>query len=467
MLKVDSKIINGRFYFEREIFDQGVGIAINDGKIVAIGKESNLPDADRIIDAKGCFVLPGPIDAHVHMGDPWEAPDKALAMKREDFASGTMAAAAGGITTIIEMPDSMPLVVNPEVFREKVFYCSKKAYIDFGLHGGFTPGMDYAKDIPSLWKEGVAGLKTFMCYSIDEWPAIKDGELLEALNIISNINALAMVHAENDDILSHNKKRLLEKNRRDYSAHVEWRPPIAEVEAGKRVIFYLKSTGARGIIVHTSVPETVEEINRSDASARGAHDKITVETCPHYLYLTDEDVKSKGPWLKCAPPLREKWRVSQLRKMLANGLIDTVGSDHAPYTREEKSQGVSDIWKAYNGIPGVEHMYPLLLNAVNEGWLSLQRLVKVTSENVARIYGIYPKKGKIQVGSDGDFVIVDINRRVKLSDESTKMKVGWTPYNGFEVKGYPIMTVVRGEVIMENGAVVGKPGYGKFVRRLY
>ncbi|MEM3703264.1 MAG: dihydroorotase [Candidatus Bathyarchaeia archaeon] len=460
MSKVDSKIINCKLYFESEIFDQGVGVAISGGKVAAIGKESNLPDADRIIDAHGWLVLPGPIDAHVHMGDPWEAPDKALAMRREDFASGTMAAAAGGITTIIDMPDNMPLVVSSAVFREKVVYCSKKAYIDFGLHGGFVPGMDYAKEIPSLWMEGAAGLKTFMCYSIDEWPAIKDGELLEALNIVSQINALAMIHAENDDILSHNKKRLLEKGRKDYSAHIEWRPPIAEIEAGRRVIFYLKSTGARGIIVHTSVPETVEEIGHL------SNGRISVETCPHYLYLTDEDVRRKGPWLKCAPPLREKWRVSELRRMFANGLIDTVGSDHAPYTREEKAQGLSDIWKAANGIPGIEHMYPLLLNAVNEGWLSLHRLVKVTSENVARIYGIYPKKGKIQVGSDADFVVVDLKKHVKISDENTKMKVGWTPYDGFEAKGYPVMTIVRGEIVMDNGIIVGKPGYGKFVRRI-
>jgi len=233
-----------------------------------------------------------------------------------------MAAASAGITTICDMPDSMPLVTSAAIMKRKIQYWSERAYVDFGLHGGFVPGTDFRSLIPELWNAGPSALKTFTCFSEDIWPAMHDGELLEALQIIHDVEGLAMIHAENDDMLTQNKKRLEEAGRKEFRSHLDWRPPVVEYEADRRVIFLLRTTGTRGVLVHTSLPEGVEEVFR----ARRAGQEVYVETTPHYLYLEDKDMEKRGPWVKCSPPLRDKDRVLKIRRLLAQGHVDTVGS---------------------------------------------------------------------------------------------------------------------------------------------
>jgi dihydroorotase (multifunctional complex type) len=406
------------------------------------------------------MLLPGAIDAHVHVGQPWEKTDRPV-YYAEDVESATMAAAMAGTTTICDMPDSMPLVTKASVFNRKVQFWSKRAYVDFALHGGFVPNTDFKALIPPLWKAGPTALKTFMCFSEDIWPAMHDGELFDALQVIRDVNGFAILHAENDHMLTQNKKVLDKENRKDFKSHLEWRPPIVEYEADRRATFLLRETEARGLIVHTSVPEGVHDI----AHARARGQPVYVETCQHYLYLTDKDVERKGPWLKCSPPLRDKGRVLALRRQLASGLIDTVGSDHSPFYTHDIERSMSNMWKAEAGMPELETGTPLLLNGASEGWISLNRVVSCASENPARIYGLYPRKGTIQVESDADIVIVDMKRKWRVKDDDLRMKCGWSPYSGTTLRGIPIMTLVRGTPVMEDREIVGHEGHGQFQAR--
>ena len=459
MPSVDLVIKNAKIWMPGGIV-QG-GLAVREGKIVAICHDYALPDADQKIDAQGNLIIPGLVDEHVHLGDPYEGPGHENAIQREDFAAGTMAAASGGVTTIIEMPDTVPLVTTLESARTKLEVCKPKAYVDFGMHGGFIAGTDYTREIRQLFEFGLTGLKTFTCYSIPEWPPCYDGDLYEALKVIHDVGAIALLHAENDFILSTSRKKLQSNGRTDIRSHLEWRPPIAEIEADRRMVFFLEQTGAKGLLVHTSVPEGVLEVR--GAKERGHH--VYVETCPHYLFLTEDDVTRLGPWAKVAPPPRDKAVVAHMWELLNSGYIDTLGSDHGPYTKEEKLAGVRNIWNAGNGSSTIEGTLPLMLDAVNKGLTTLDRFIQVACENPARLFGLYPRKGTLQVGSDADFVIVDMKSTYKISNDKTKSKCGWILYDGMVTQGMAKMTSIRGAIVMEDSEIVGRQGHGQFVTR--
>lgn len=459
MVSADLVVKNARIWTSGGIVEGG--LAVSGGKITAISKEYALLKGEKEINAHGNLIIPGLVDEHVHLGEPYEGPGREVAVEREDFSHGTMAAANGGITTIIEMPDTVPLVTSLEVAKAKLAICRPKAYVDFGLHGGFTAQSDYTREIKRMYDFGLTGLKTFTCYSIPEWPPCYDGDLYEAMKVIRDVDALTLLHAENDFILSNNRKRLESQHRIDIRAHQEWRPPIAEIEADHRMVFFLEQTGAKGLIVHTSVPEGVLDVR----AAKDRGNKIYVETCPHYLFLTEEDVIRIGPWAKYAPPIRDKVRVDRMWELLNLGYIDTLGSDHGPYTKEEKLAGIDNIWNAGNGSSTIEATLPLMLDAVSKGKTTLDRFIQVACENPAKLFGLYPRKGTLQVGSDADFVIVDTKSSYKISNDNSKSKCGWILYDGMITSGEPKMTVLRGSVIMQDGEVIGKAGYGNFLTR--
>lgn len=458
MQSVDVVVENGTIYTTKNAYV--ASLAIDNGKIVAIGQAANMPKAQRTIDARGKMILPGAIDAHVHVGQPWESSNRPT-YYAEDVESATMAAAMAGTTTICDMPDSMPLVTSASVFKRKVDFWSDRAYVDFAFHGGFVPNTRFEDLIPDLWKAGATALKTFMCFSEDIWPAMLDGELFDALRVIHQVNGFAIIHAENDHMLTQNKRKLDQQHRRDFKSHLEWRPPIVEYEADRRAIFLLRETATRGLIVHTSVPEGVREVQTAHMNGQD----VFVETCQHYLYLTDRDVQRRGPWMKCSPPLRDKHRLLELRRQLAMGLIDTVGSDHSPFKKEDVKRSEANMWAAEAGMPEIETGMPLMINGVSEGWISLNRVVACTSENPARIYGLYPRKGTIMLGADADIIIVDMKRRWTVRDSELRMKCGWSPYNGKTLRGIPITTLVRGNVVMEHRDITGRKGYGEFQPR--
>ena len=446
-MTVDLVVKNARLVSPRGIIEAGV--AVKEGKVVTIARDIHLPEGDRAIDAKGKYVLPGVLDGHAHTFLPPETP-----------STGMKAAAKGGVTTMLEMPGTQFGCFTAEDFKLKRKTMERSSYVDFCIHAGCASG--YPGELTKMHELGSTGSKFFISSAGPKWPQTFDGEIIERFNEIADYGGLALIHAENDSILRDNLKRLNMEGRKDYTAHLEWRPRLAEVEAGKRIIDYLEVTGCKGMIVHTSVPETVWY--SAESRIRGAN--TYVETCTQYLYLTEDDVKVNGPWNKFAPPPRTKEDKMELRRLLQEGWVDTVATDHAPYGKDRKEDGLDDIFEAPNGIPGLETFLPLLLNGVSEGWLTLERLVEVSSEHPARIYGIYPRKGTLSLGSDADMVIVDLNKEAKITNDDQITACGWTPYDGLRVKGWPIMSIIRGDVVMENGEVFSEQGSGLFIPRL-
>lgn len=446
-MSVDLVVKNARLVSPMGIAE--AGIAVKDGKIVAIARDIHLPEADKVIDAEGKHVLPGLLDGHAHTFLPPETP-----------ASGMRAAAKGGITTMLEMPGTQFGCFDAENFKLKRRNMEENSFVDFCIHAGCASG--YPGELTKMHKLGSTGSKFFISSAGPKWPQTFDGEVIERFKEIAGFGGLALIHAENDSIIRDNQKRLMEESRKDYAAHLECRPRIAEVEAGRRMIDYLEMTGCRGLIVHTGVAETV--LHSAEARLRGV--ESNVETCPQYLYLTGDNVSENGPWMKFAPPPRTKAEKAENRRLLQDGWIETVATDHAPYGKDRKEAGLEDIFKAPDGIPGLETHLPLLLNGVSEGWLSLERLAAVSSENPAKLYGVNPRKGIIALGSDADLVIVDMNKEVKITNEDLITACGWTPYDGVKVKGWPTLSIIRGNIVMENDEVYAEKGSGLFIPRL-
>jgi allantoinase len=448
-MKVDLIIKNGKIVTSTGIYNDA-GLAIDNGKIVLIAKTPQLPSSDEVINANGNFVMPGVIDAHVHFWDPGYT-------YREDWATGTMSAAAGGVTTVIEMPTTSPPTITPEAFKAKKEMAEKKAYIDFALHAGVTPAtIQYIDD---LSREGAASFKMFMSEKIREFDRMDRCSLYEALMKISAVNNVASIHAENE-LVAYLRRKLQEVGRCDPLAHLDSRPSIAEVDAIFSVILLAEELKARIHICHLSTARGVELIK--EGKERGV--KVSAETCPHYLLFNKQDYIKFGPYLKVNPPIRTSEDQIALWNALRRGIIEVISSDHCPFPRKEKEVGWQNIWEAGTGIPGTETLLPLMLNeGVNKGRIDMLTLCRLLCENPAKIFGLYPQKGQIAVGADADIVIVNLKQKRKISIEKMHTKGEFTPFEGWEVQGFPILVLVRGKVIAEEGEIVGKSGYGTFV----
>ncbi len=428
-------------------------IAIKDGKIHSILSEDSVLDALEIIDARGKFIIPGVIDGHVHFQDPGIT-------NREDFPSGTAAAAAGGITTAISHPMNIPPIVDEESYKFTIGAYKGRGYIDYAIHAGGTA--TNTEIIESLWKNtGATSIKMFMCFSVADFPYVKDDALYDILQKLAKVDGIALIHAENNELIELEERRLKIEERNDPMAYIESHSEVGELEAVKRAIYYLEVTGAKGIILHTCMESALMEIKA--AQERGV--KVYAETCPHFLTFIDTDILEYGPYLKFSPVMRDESNRKRLWELLDKGYISTIGSDHSPYEKKEKDVGLMDIWKAPNGIPGIQTLLPVLLNGVNKGLLSFERLVEVTSFNPARLYGLNYRKGSIIVGHDADLVIVDMELIKEYSKEDIKSKEKWSPYVGQVFKGWPILTIVRGEVVMKHGEIMTNQGYGIYIER--
>lgn len=444
LLVKNGIIVNSRSQFKADIL-------IENGKIKAFLNEANF-EADTVIDAEGRYIIPGGVDGHTHMMDPGYT-------DREDFITGTRAAAYGGITTVINHHRTIPPVYEVKALKDKIEYLKNRAVVDFSLKGGGAP--DNVDQLKSMWDEGVTGFKIFTC-DLHGVRAMYPGDLYRAFIQIAKIGAVALIHCEEDTIIKANEQRLKEAGRTDYLSHIEWRSALAELIAVRNVISVAKETGARVVIAHVSQPKILEEIKMAQDQGY----PIYAETCPHYFYLTVDDLKEKGPWVKFTPPVKTQDEVERMWDLYDRGFVTVIGSDHCPYPKETKKIGEINIWDAPNGIPGVETSMRLMLNGVNQGKTSLNRVVETMSENPAKIYGLFPKKGIIQVGSDADIVILDMDKEEILSNDKVVSKCGWTPYDGKKIKGIPDLVMVRGQIVCEKGKITGKPGMGKFIPRV-
>jgi allantoinase len=423
-----------------------VHIVIEDEKIKSVGSKKPI-QADRRIDAEGRLVLPGLVDGHAHLHDP-------AYTNREDFTSGTMAAVAGGVTTVVEMVLSTP-VDTPDRVQAKIEQGRERSLIDFSLHAGMM-GQRNIQYIPEIARLGVRSFKTFTCkpYYAD------DHTLMSLMRETSMSNCILNVHAEDEATADENLEKLEAEGRKDPMAHAEWKPNVAEERAVKKVVEYARSIGARLHISHMSTREGVAIVKRG--KRQGV--RVTAETCPHYLTFTRRDMKKQGPYLKMNPSLKGPNDVQALWAGLRDGTVDIVTSEHAPGERAEKEVGWTDIWKAWGGVPTIETMLPVLLSeGVNKHQISLPALQRICCENPAKIFGVYPRKGVLRKGADADLVIVDLKMERKVRAEDLHYKVGWTPYEGWKLKGWPILTMRRGRVVYDHGEVFDKPSSAEFL----
>jgi dihydropyrimidinase/allantoinase len=388
---------------------------------------------------------------------------------RENFATGTRAAAAGGVTTIIDMPCAqIPSVRSVENLNNKLKVIKDKAYVDYGLWGGVT-GEDVRNDNLSIIKEqsdqGVVGFKVYMTPSVPNYPPVSDAEMLEIFREVAKTGLPVGVHAENLNLCTFYVNKFQKEGRLDGPAWAEARCELPEKVAIQMIISFAEETKARVHIVHVSTG--VGGVLVGEAKKRGLD--VTAETCPHYLVLNAQDSMTKWrQFAKIAPSLRTPRDNEMLWQELADGRVDFVATDHAPYdiSTEKEAEGMN-IWTAFPGIPGVETMVPVIISeGYNKGRLSLSRLVEVLSKNAAIQYGLYPKKGAIEIGSDADLTIIDLDYEWIIDKDKMYTMQKYTPLHGMKLKGKPVKTIVRGNLIYDDhNGIVGKPGYGQFVKR--
>jgi dihydroorotase len=415
-------------------------IAIKEGRILAVGADEAMPPALESFDASGLHVLPGAIDVHVHFRDPGY-PEK------EDWASGTAAAAFGGVTTVFDMPNTIPPTGTAEVLAAKHAIAASKACVDFGLYG--LLGDDTIEHVPALVDGGVIGFKLYMGNTFGKIPSPSTGAMLEAFEVVAPTGKRISLHAETNSIMERRHERMAA------------RPAVVAVEAVSRAAILAEWTGARIHILHISSAEELRPLR--EGKARGVD--ITGETCPHYLLLSTDDYHDLAGIIRVNPPVREARNQGPLWSALADGTIDLIATDHAPHTPEEKTR--NDIWAVDCGFPGVETQMPLMLTEVNNGRLSICDYVRMSSFNPAKIWGLYPRKGAIALGADADLAIVDLAREHTLSDAALQSRSKISPWNGRRVKGLPLHTLVRGRFVMKDRALVdGVRGTGRSVHNI-
>ena len=338
------------------------------------------------------------------------------------------------------------------------FLSERDSITDFALYGGEIMKEEDTIEIADLVKAGVVGFKITL--GGGDTTVKNDGIVMESFMKIAETGSLATIHAENDQLWQYYKRKLIAEGRKDALAHSESRPNVVEAEAVSRSILYSLEAGNRLHIAHMSTMEATALVR--DMKFMG--EEISGEVCPHHLLFNVNDYKKLGPYIVTNPPARSKEDNNALWTGLADGTIDMVVTDHCAFTKKEKEEGWKDIWTAPSGMAGLETVLSLMLSeGVHKGRISLSRFVQVTSENPAKIMGLYPRKGAMQIGSDADFAVLDMKRTYVIKADQLRCIGDFTPFEGRKVKGKPVMTIVRGEVVSEEGEVLGKPGYGDYI----
>lgn len=449
MIDFDLVVRGGTLVTSSAMFAADVGVTGERiSAVVAPGQLAG--DARQVIDATGRYVLPGIVDGHVHFREP------GLEYK-EDFGSGSRAAVMGGVTTVLEMPNTQPTTSTAELVRHKQQLAESKAYCDFGLYGLLT--QDSVEQLEPMAEAGVVGFKCFMGQSVGNIPPPDDGRLMDALKIVADMGMRLGFHAENDQIMQHLIRKLQAEGRTDALAHTESRPVVAEVESIQRVGLFASRVGTPVHIFHLSTADGLETID--DWRRRGVD--ITCETSPHHCFLSTDDVPRLGSVSRINPPLRPPGHGNVLLDGLASGRVDAIATDHSPHLRSEKLN--DNIWQAVSGFVLVEISLRLFLTfGVHAGRLTLQQLVRATSEGPARAWELYPRKGALEVGSDADMTLVDLELEDTISEDRLHSKNNVTPFNGVRTRGSAVATIVRGQMVMKDGELLGQPR-GRMVTR--
>ncbi|MEW5721737.1 MAG: dihydropyrimidinase [Thermodesulfobacteriota bacterium] len=435
---------------------QAADILVENEKIAAVGKAGRLARTDNWIDAKGKIVLPGLIDMHVHFLDRFMG-----TVSLHDFFTGTRAAAFGGITTVVDFANQRRGHSLAEAVRSKRAEADGHVVIDYGVHAEITdPTSETLDEIPAMIR---AGVPTFKVYTIYEGMMVDDGDLAAVFEKTARYGGLVIVHAENAYIAERRKREFLAQGCTSAIYHALSKPNLVEAEAIHRVAFLARALKAPFYIVHLSTREGREIIRECRAAGQTAF----AETCTHYLCLTDEVYKTRnGINYIISPPLRQAADVAALWAGLADGSLAVVSSDDASFSLESKQKGRDSFAKVPNGMAGVEIRLPVLYSeGVRKRRISLERLAQVASANPARLFGLYPRKGVIQVGSDADLVLLDPEKEVTLGRKTLHMEADFCSVEGLKVNGMPVLTMARGQVIVEDGRFVGREGGGRFLKR--
>jgi dihydropyrimidinase len=449
-------IKNGRIVTAAE--DYIADLFIEDGKISAIGKD--LPyKAEKEIDASGKLVFPGGIDPHVHLEMPFMG-----TFSSDDYETGTRAALFGGTTTVIDFilqTQGDTLHNALKTWQEK---SKGKAVGDYSYHMAVTDFNDSVAEevVEFIEEEGITSFKTFMAYK--GALMIDDGQMINLMKVVKENGGLVTVHATNGDVIDSLVAKNLSEGNTAPLYHYLSQPEVTEAEASARFTDMLHYTGCPGYIVHMTCEGAMNAVRR----AAMRNQKVFVETCPQYL-LVDASVYENGfessKWVM-SPPIREKKDQEALWAGIQQGLINSIGTDHCPFKWDQKLMGKDDFSKIPNGHPAIEHRMELIYSeGVKKGRISLNKYVELTATNPAKIFGMYPKKGTIAVGSDADVVIFDPNKKHTISKDSHHMNVDFSNYEGWEVTGKTETVLLRGNVAIENGKCHAEPGSGQFVKR--
>ena len=454
----DTIITNGRVVTASDTYASDV--AIGNGKIVAIGQSLPPENASRIIDAAGKYLLPGGIDVHTHLDMPFGGTTSS-----DDFETGTRAAAFGGTTTLIDFAIQYKGQTLRTAFDTWMQKASAKAVCDYAFHCIITELADAQLDeMNALVREGVTSFKLFMAY-----PGVfmlDDGSIFKALRTTAKNGGLVCMHAENGNAIDVIVQQALAEGKKAPKYHALTRPTTAEAEATSRAIALAEMAGAPVYIVHLSCNDALEKVR--EARDRGL--PVYAETCPQYLYLSIEnfDVPDfEGAKYVFTPPLREKWHQEKLWNGLKSDHLQVVSTDHCPFCfKEQKELGRNDFTKIPNGGPGVEHRMSLIYSGgVATGRFSVNRFVELVSTTPAKLFGLYPRKGTIAIGSDADLVIFDPNRKHTISAKTHHMRVDYSMFEGIQVMGMPVTVLSRGRVVVESDKFLGRAGTGEFVKR--
>ena len=432
-------------------------LAVKEGKIEAIFKGENLHTADKVIDAKEKYIFPGIVDPHTH----FQLQDLGKIISTDTFASGSKAAAFGGVTTFIDFSDQTRSESPLKSFYERKKNADSQVVIDFGLHVSKTD-IEYLDEIPHLIKEGVMSFKFFTSYS---WRnlMLNDAELVEFFKIVRKHRGMVLGHCENDAMILFYRNKLIEEGNLAPIYHAQSRPHLVEEEAIQRVLLFAQKTGVKLHIAHITTKLGSELLYQSKQQGM----KVTGETCPHYLLLNESAYEGSDGYLNLmSPPLRYAKDQQGLMKRVLDHTIDQIVTDHCEFSRTNKGNGKLPFHKITNGIPGIETSLPLMFDLlVNKQKLPLSSLVNLMSTNPAKIFGLYPQKGSLMTGTDADLVIFDPKLERTITPESLHYAIDWNPYSGITVKGWPIATILRGIVLCENGQFIGPENTGKFLKR--
>ncbi|MCC5612537.1 allantoinase AllB [Nostoc sp. CHAB 5834] len=434
-------VVTGRSRFRADV-------AIKDGLIVAVGAPEAMPPATETVDVSGKHILPGAIDVHVHFREPGYT-------HKEDWETGTAAAAMGGVTTVFEMPNTHPPTRSIVELREKQ-RCAEKAYVDFGIYGLLAE--DNLDELQGLIDGGCNAFKCYMGQTFGHLPSPSTGAMLEGFEFVATRGLRISLHAETASIMHRREAALRAAGRNDALAHIAARPAIVAVEAVSRAAVLAEWTGARIHILHISSGAELAPL--AAAKARGVD--ITGETCPHYLLLDSTHYGRLGSVVRVNPPVREPHDSVALWAGLADGTVDMIATDHAPHIPSEKRKDV--IWEADCGFPGVETQMPLMLDQVARGRLTLERYVQLSAENPAKSFGLWPVKGRIEAGAHADIAVVDLAHSETIAAEKLHSRARITPFEGTPVTGLPVHTLVRGRFVQRDRRLVSEAkGWGRQV----